>query len=87
MDRKLVIICVLAVIFAVMVISGCTSGPASPTVTIKPGGNATLMPSASPGTYAGAGGFAQNASGNASVAPSPGVTPPAFAANNTTTGK
>lgn len=86
MDRKLVVICVLAAIFAVMVISGCTSGPASPKVTLKPG-NATLMPSASPGTYAGAGGYAQNASGNASVAPSPGVTPPAFAANNTTTGK
>jgi PBP1b-binding outer membrane lipoprotein LpoB len=40
MDRKLIVLGVVAVICAVMVISGCTSGPAShtvtPNVTVKP---------------------------------------------------
>jgi hypothetical protein len=40
MDRKLIVLGVLAAIFAVMVISGCTSGPASPTVTP----NVTITP-------------------------------------------
>ena len=42
MDRKLIVLGVLAVICAAMVISGCTSGPASPTV--RPNVTITPMP-------------------------------------------
>ncbi len=89
MNRKLAALCVMAAICAVLIISGCTSAPGTP----KPSAiNATGMPSASPGTYAGAGGYAENASGNASIAPPPGVTPQGVPAgvigsNNTTAKK
>jgi hypothetical protein len=68
MDRKLIVICVLAVTFAALIISGCTSAPVSPTATPSP--MAPTMPAAAPNeTYAGEGGFAENASINATVTP------------------
>lgn len=94
MDRKIIVICVLAMVFAALVISGCAGAPVSPTVTP----NVTATPKATvtpvPNTTSsmtnvsdvGAGGMANNTTGTSymsgTITPVPGSQ--AGGMNNTT---